>query len=118
MYRKRTVEQHITTLRSDDNEDPVEGIDQLLPIIQQFYQSLYEADPCGIGKYDNPVDDLQLDSYLQAISGLPQVTSDHCDIPMAPITIDEIIQETARVKNKISSPGEDGLGCCIMFKLK
>ncbi|EIE89098.1 hypothetical protein RO3G_13809 [Rhizopus delemar RA 99-880] len=56
MYRKRTVEQHITTLRFDDNEDPVEGIDQLLPITQQFYQPLYDADP---------VDDLQLDSYLQ-----------------------------------------------------
>ena len=53
IYRKRTVEQHITTLRSDDNEDPVEGTDQLLPITQQFYQSLYDADP---------VDDLQLDS--------------------------------------------------------
>ncbi|KAG1022295.1 hypothetical protein G6F43_014250 [Rhizopus delemar] len=108
MYRKRTVEQHITTLRSDDNEDPVEGIDQLLPITQQFYQSLYDADP---------VDDLQLDSYLQAISGLPQVTSDHCDILMAPITIDEIIQETARVKNKISSPGEDGLGYAFLYQL-
>ncbi|KAG1048106.1 hypothetical protein G6F43_009480 [Rhizopus delemar] len=56
MYRKRTVEQHITTLRFDDNEDPVEGIDQLLPITQQFYQPLYDADP---------VDNLQLDSYLQ-----------------------------------------------------
>ncbi|EIE78298.1 hypothetical protein RO3G_03002 [Rhizopus delemar RA 99-880] len=108
MYRKRTVEQHITTLRSDDNEDPVEGIDQLLPITQQFYQSLYDADP---------VDDLQLDSYLQAIFGLPQVISDHCDILMAPITIDEIIQETARVKNKISSPGEDGLGYAFLYQL-
>ncbi|KAG0954319.1 hypothetical protein G6F31_013182 [Rhizopus arrhizus] len=108
MYRKRTVEQHITTLRSDDNEDPVEGIDQLLPITQQFYQSLYDADP---------VDDLQLDYYLQGISDLPQVASDHCDILMAPITIDEIIQETARVKNKISSPGEDGLGYAFLYQL-
>ncbi|KAG1058193.1 hypothetical protein G6F43_000017 [Rhizopus delemar] len=108
MYRKRTVEQHITTLRSDDNEGPVEGIDQLLPITQQFYQSLYDADP---------VDDLQLDSYLQGISDLPQVTSDYCDILMAPITIDEIIQETTRVKNKISSPGEDGLGYAFLYQL-
>ncbi|KAG0776426.1 hypothetical protein G6F21_013654 [Rhizopus arrhizus] len=36
---------------------------------------------------------------------------------MAPITIDEIIQETARVKNKISSPGEDGLGYVFLYQL-
>ncbi|KAG0780139.1 hypothetical protein G6F21_012267 [Rhizopus arrhizus] len=36
---------------------------------------------------------------------------------MAPITIDEIIQETARVKNKISSPGEDGLGYAFLYQL-
>ncbi|KAG1139313.1 hypothetical protein G6F37_009854 [Rhizopus arrhizus] len=108
IYRKRTVEQHITTLRSDDNEDPVEGTDQLLPITQQFYQSLYDA---------VPVDDLQLDSYLQGISDLPQVTSAHCDVLMAPITIDEIIQETARVQNKISGPGEDGLGYAFLYQL-
>ncbi|KAG1325508.1 hypothetical protein G6F62_008512 [Rhizopus arrhizus] len=108
IYRKRTVEQHITTLRSDDNEDPVEGTDQLLPITQQFYQSLYDADP---------VDDLQLDSYHQGISDLPQVTSNHYDALMAPIIIDEIIQETARVQNKISSPGEDGLGYVFLYQL-
>ncbi|KAG1078817.1 hypothetical protein G6F42_024070 [Rhizopus arrhizus] len=108
IYRKRTVEQHITTLQSDDSEDPVEGTDQLLPITQQFYQSLYDADP---------VDDLQLDSCLQGISDLPQVTSAHCDVLMAPITIDEIIQETARVQNKISSPGEDGLGYAFLYQL-
>ncbi|KAG1572684.1 hypothetical protein G6F47_005257 [Rhizopus delemar] len=108
MYRKRTIEQHITTLRSDDNEDSVEGIDQLLPIIQQFYRSLYDADP---------VDDLQLNSYLQGIFDLPQATSDHCDILMVPITIDENITETACVKNKISSPEEDGLGYAFLYQL-
>ena len=36
MYRKRTVEQHITTLRSDDSEDHVEGIDRLLPSANSF----------------------------------------------------------------------------------
>ncbi|KAG1140902.1 hypothetical protein G6F37_008183 [Rhizopus arrhizus] len=45
------------------------------------------------------------------------LTSAHCDVPMAPITIDEIIQETARVKNKISSPGEDGLGYAFPYQL-
>ncbi|KAG0806282.1 hypothetical protein G6F17_011128 [Rhizopus arrhizus] len=108
IYRKRTVEQHITTLQSDDSEDPVEGTDQLLPITQQFYQSLYDADP---------VDDLQLDSCLQGISDLPQVTSAHCDVLMAPNTIDEIIQETARVQNKISSPRKDGLGYAFLYQL-
>ncbi|KAG1340282.1 hypothetical protein G6F62_005477 [Rhizopus arrhizus] len=36
---------------------------------------------------------------------------------MAPITIDEIIQETARVQNKISSPGEDGLSYAFLYQL-
>ncbi|KAG1544709.1 hypothetical protein G6F49_011006 [Rhizopus delemar] len=87
---------------------PAEGIDQLPPIAQQFYRSLYDADP---------VDDLQLDFYLQGISDLPQVTSDYCDILMAPIIINEIIQETARLKNKISSSGEDGLGYAFLYQL-
>ncbi|EIE77441.1 hypothetical protein RO3G_02145 [Rhizopus delemar RA 99-880] len=78
------------------------------PSPNSFTSPLYDADP---------VDDLQLDSYLQGISDLPQVTSDYCDILMAPITIDEIIQETARVKNKISSPGEDGLGYAFLYQL-
>ncbi|KAG1037559.1 hypothetical protein G6F43_012832 [Rhizopus delemar] len=45
MYRQRTVEQHITTLRTDDSADPVEDVNQLLSVTHQFYQSLYTADP-------------------------------------------------------------------------
>ncbi|KAG1041244.1 hypothetical protein G6F43_012130 [Rhizopus delemar] len=36
---------------------------------------------------------------------------------MAPITIDEIIQETVCVKNKISSPREDGRGYAFLYQL-
>lgn len=45
------------------------------------------------------------------------MTSAHCNILMAPIIIHEIIQETARVKNKINSPGEDGLGHAYLHQL-
>ncbi|KAG1464510.1 hypothetical protein G6F55_001726 [Rhizopus delemar] len=49
MYRQRTVEQHITTLRTDDSADPVEDVDQPLSVTHQFYQSLYTADPVDDG---------------------------------------------------------------------
>ncbi|KAG1493324.1 hypothetical protein G6F53_012779 [Rhizopus delemar] len=98
---------------------PLPIFDQQIASLQQEFTDILALKAnvrCPL--YDaDPVDDLQLDSYLQGISDLPQVTSDYCDILMAPITIDEIIQETARVKNKISSPGEDGLGYAFLYQL-
>ncbi|KAG1042928.1 hypothetical protein G6F43_011780 [Rhizopus delemar] len=108
LYRQRTVEQHITTLRPNDSTDPVECIDRMLPIAQQFYQSLFTTDS---------VDDHQVEQYLAEIQGLPQLTDDHTDHLLEPITIDEIIYETARVENKVSSPGEDGLGYAFLYQL-
>ncbi|KAG1047687.1 hypothetical protein G6F43_009880 [Rhizopus delemar] len=108
MYRQRIVEQHITTLRTDDSADPVEDVDQLLSVTHQFYQSLYTADP---------VDDGQLDAHLNDIQDPPWLTLVQCDGPLAPITIEEIIHETARIENKVSSPGEDGLGYAFLYQL-
>jgi hypothetical protein len=108
LYRQRTVEQHITTLRPNDSTDPVECIDRMLPIAQQFYQSLFTTDS---------VDDHQMEQYLAEIQGLPQLTDNHTDHLLEPITIDEIIHETARVENKVSSPGEDGLGYAFLYQL-
>ncbi|KAG1043319.1 hypothetical protein G6F43_011676 [Rhizopus delemar] len=86
LYRQRTVEEHITTLRPNDSTDSVECIDRMLPIAQQFYQSLFTTD--------------LIDDHL-----------------LEPITIDEIIHKTALVENKISSPGEDGLGYGFLYQL-
>ncbi|KAG0959346.1 hypothetical protein G6F31_011744 [Rhizopus arrhizus] len=81
LYRQRTVEQHITTLRPNDSTDPVEK------------------------------------HYLADIHDLPQLTDDHTDHLLEPINIEEIIHETARVENKVSSPGEDGLGYAFLYQL-
>ncbi|KAG0868322.1 hypothetical protein G6F15_012199 [Rhizopus arrhizus] len=108
LYRQRTVEQHITTLRPNDSTDPVESIDRMLPIAQHFYQSLFTIDP---------VDGYQIEHYLDDIHDLPQLTDDHTDHLLEPITIEEIIHETARVENKVSSPGEDGLGYAFLYQL-
>ncbi|KAG1042538.1 hypothetical protein G6F43_011881 [Rhizopus delemar] len=108
LYRLRTIEQHITALRPDDTTDPIEGIEQMLPIAQQFYQSLYTTDP---------VDNHHIRSYLDEIRNSPRLTTADNEILLAPITIDEIIQETARVETKISSPGEDGLGYAFLYQL-
>ncbi|KAG1045508.1 hypothetical protein G6F43_011259 [Rhizopus delemar] len=108
LYRQRTVEQYITTLRPNDSTDPVECIDRMLPIAQQFYQPLYTTDP---------VDGHQVEQYLADIQGLSQLSDDHTDYLLEPITIDEIIHETDRVENKVSSPREDGLGYAFLCQL-
>ncbi|KAG0731527.1 hypothetical protein G6F23_015220 [Rhizopus arrhizus] len=72
----------------------------MLPIAQHFYQSLFTTDP---------VDDHQVEHYLDDIHDLPQLTEDHTDHLLEPITIEKIMHETVRVENKVSSPGEDGL---------
>ncbi|KAG0931705.1 hypothetical protein G6F32_011601 [Rhizopus arrhizus] len=108
LYRQRTVEQHITTLRLNDSTDPVESTDRMLTIAQHFYQSLFTTDP---------VDDHQVEHYLDDIHDLPQLTEDHTDHLLEPITIEKIMHETVRVENKVSSPGEDGLGYAFLYQL-
>ncbi|KAG1252379.1 hypothetical protein G6F65_017947 [Rhizopus arrhizus] len=71
LYRQRTVEHHTNTLRPNESSDPVKGIEQLLPIAQQFYQTLYTADP---------VDDHQVDLYLDSIRDAPHLNDDHTDL--------------------------------------
>ncbi|KAG1161507.1 hypothetical protein G6F36_013935 [Rhizopus arrhizus] len=80
----------------------------MLPIAQQFYQSLFTTEA---------VDDHQVKQYLADIQDLPQSTDDRTDHLLEPITIDEIIHETARVENKVSCPGEDGPGYAFLYQL-
>ncbi|KAG1136739.1 hypothetical protein G6F37_010590 [Rhizopus arrhizus] len=67
------------------------------PIAQQIYQSLFTTDP---------VDGHQVEQYLADIQGLLQLTVDYTDHLLKPITIEEIMHETTRVENKVSSPGK------------
>ncbi|KAG1139282.1 hypothetical protein G6F37_006319 [Rhizopus arrhizus] len=108
LYRQRIVEQHITALRLNDFTAPVECIYWMLPVAQQFYWFLLTTDP---------VDGHQVEQYLADIQLLPQLTDGHTDHLLEPITIDKIIHETARVENKVSSPGEDGLGYAFLYQL-
>ncbi|KAG1079406.1 hypothetical protein G6F40_016323 [Rhizopus arrhizus] len=80
----------------------------MLTIAQHFYQSLFTTDP---------VDDHQVEHYLDDIHDLPQLTEDHTDHLLEPITIEKIMHETVRVENKVSSPGEDGLGYAFLYQL-
>jgi hypothetical protein len=86
----------------------VEGIGRLLPIAQQFYQTLYDTDP---------VDDDFIKQYLGSLRDIPKLTEDgHINL-LEPITLDEILDETRRVINKVSSPGTDGLGYALLHQL-
>ncbi|EIE78403.1 hypothetical protein RO3G_03107 [Rhizopus delemar RA 99-880] len=108
IYHQRTIEQRIPSLRPTDEGDTVEDSESMLPIAQDFYQSLYNVDH---------VDDTRLEDYLNDINNVPELTTDDCATLMEPITIAEIIRETARVVNKVSSPGADGLGYTFLHQL-
>ncbi|KAG0789707.1 hypothetical protein G6F16_008397 [Rhizopus arrhizus] len=108
IYHQRTIEQHIPSLRPTDEGDPVEDSESMLPIAHDFYQSLYNIDH---------VDNTRLEDYLNDINNVSELTTDDCAALMEPITIAEIIRETARVVNKVSSPGADGLGYAFLHQL-
>lgn len=81
-----------TTHTSDPNE--------MREIVRQYYQHLYTLDQVG---------DDGIDKYLETIHFEKKAASRENDMIMAPITIEEILQQVKR-SPKQSSPGEDGLG--------
>ncbi|KAG1172064.1 hypothetical protein G6F36_011642 [Rhizopus arrhizus] len=108
LYRQHMIGQHITNICPHDSADPVEDIDQLLPIAQQFYRPLHFTDT---------VDDRAVNSYLDNIQDLSRLNEDHTDSLLEPITIEETIHETTQVQNKVSSPREDGLRYAFLYQL-
>jgi hypothetical protein len=78
----------------------------MLPIAQQLYRSLFTTDP---------VDGHQVEQHLADIQVLLQMTVDYTDHLLKPITIEEIMHETARVENKVSNPEEDGLSYAFLY---
>ncbi|KAG1047844.1 hypothetical protein G6F43_009731 [Rhizopus delemar] len=58
-----------------------------------------------------------MEQLLADVQGLPQLTDDRTDHLLELISIDEIIHETARVENKISSSEEDGFGYAFLSQL-
>ncbi|RCH84110.1 hypothetical protein CU097_008078 [Rhizopus azygosporus] len=69
-YRKRTIEQSISVLRSNDTSTLTKGIDDLLPIVQQLYQTLYLVDS---------VEDVEKEC-LSSLNHLPQLCDEDSDV--------------------------------------
>ncbi|KAG1607177.1 hypothetical protein G6F44_013798 [Rhizopus delemar] len=76
-----------------------------MEVSQAFYQELYSVDP---------VDEHDIDCYLQDIADLPQLNEDDRRYLISPITIEEIIEQSKKVIRRQSSPGSDGLGYVFM----
>ncbi|KAG0978525.1 hypothetical protein G6F29_009263 [Rhizopus arrhizus] len=108
IYQQRQVQQHMSGLKAADDQVPTHDRDAMLNIAQDFYQSLYRADP---------VADDQLTAYLDGLDSLPTLSSDDRKFLLTPITLDDILYETKRVASKQSSPGSDGLGYCFLHLL-
>jgi hypothetical protein len=70
-YRKRTTEQSIAVLRSNDTSTLTKDIDDLLPIVQQLCQTLYPVDS---------VEDIEMKEYLSSLNHLPQLCNEDSDI--------------------------------------
>lgn len=58
-----------------------------------------------------------MEQSLADVQGLPHLTDDRTDHLLELISIDEIIHETARVENEISSSEEDGFGYAFLSQL-
>ncbi|KAG0926089.1 hypothetical protein G6F57_012479 [Rhizopus arrhizus] len=58
----------------------------------------------------DPVDENDIDYYLQNIADLPQLNEDNRRYLISPITIEDIIEQSKKAIGKQSSPGSDVLG--------
>ncbi|KAG1532531.1 hypothetical protein G6F51_013062 [Rhizopus arrhizus] len=105
IHQVRTVEQSINCLQDTTSGSTVSSRTQLLEVSQAFYQELYSVDP---------VDEHDIDCYLQDIADLPQLNEDDRRYLISPITIEDIIEQSKKVIGKQSSPGSDGLGYVFM----
>jgi exonuclease III len=111
IHQHRSTQQYIsalrepnvstTTIAQESNTTPTVATDikQMRVYAQQFYQSLYTADP---------VPEHSIEAYLNGIQFHRTLDSDEQDSIMQPIELDELIVQATR-STKISSPGADGL---------
>ncbi|KAG1137270.1 hypothetical protein G6F37_011359 [Rhizopus arrhizus] len=105
IHQVRTVEQSINCLQDITSGSTVSSRTQLLEVSQAFYQKLYSVDP---------VDEHDIDCYLQDIADLPQLNEDDRRYLISPVTIEDIIEQSKKVIGKQSNPGSDGLGYVFM----
>ncbi|KAI9334631.1 hypothetical protein BD770DRAFT_18019 [Pilaira anomala] len=88
-----TIEAAISAERTSDPVDMRE-------LVREYYQQLYTLDP---------VEDNEIDQYLQTIQFNKTVTTQENDRLMGKIVIEDLIDQVKR-SPKQSSPGDDGLG--------
>ncbi|KAG1031569.1 hypothetical protein G6F25_012004 [Rhizopus arrhizus] len=104
LHQQRTIQQHMTAIQHLDtdpsNETHTSDPDVMREIVQKYYQQLYTTDR---------VPEVEIDKYLQTINFNRQVDSLDNDTLIAPITLDDLLEQVKRSPNQ-SSPGQDGLG--------
>lgn len=101
IHTKRTTQQLITTLATDESTDTPSSDPQIQQdIAHQFYQTLYTS---------SPVEDDLIDRYLSNIHFANKLSSEDRQSLLEPITIEDLTQQASRMV-KTSSPGDDGLG--------
>ncbi|KAG1135759.1 hypothetical protein G6F38_012554 [Rhizopus arrhizus] len=91
VHQVRTVEQSINCLQDTTPGSTVSSRTQLMEVSQVFYQELYSVDP---------VDEHDIDCYLQDIADLPQLHEDDRCYLISPITIEDIIEQSKKVIGK------------------
>jgi hypothetical protein len=104
LHQQRTIQQHMTAIKHLDtdpsNETRTSDPDVMREIVQKYYQQLYTTDR---------VTEDEIDKYLQTINSNRKVDSLENDALIAPITLDDLLEQVKRSPNQ-SSPGQDGLG--------
>lgn len=112
IHHKRTTQQHMTsvkcldhghttiTIEASNTNDHTSDPTAMRDVVRQYYQQLYTQDH---------VEPNAIDDYLHTIHFEKTVSrEDNADL-VAPITIDDLIEQVKR-SPKHSSPGNDGLG--------
>ncbi|KAG1446861.1 hypothetical protein G6F56_009441 [Rhizopus delemar] len=112
LHQQRTTQQHMTaikhlnvessnvTIDSITNETHTSDPEAMREVVRQYYQELYTT---------NRVTEVDIENYLQTINFNRQVDSVDNDALIAPITLDDLLEQVKRSPNQ-SSPGQDGLG--------
>ena len=108
LVQQRQATERIAAFRDSETEESRSDSALMLSSANQFYQQLYTPDPVDVN---------QLDDYLNAVPSLPSLSSDCHESLLAPITIEDIINVTAKVVVKQSSPGSDGFGYAFLYHL-
>ncbi|KAG1453466.1 hypothetical protein G6F46_009217 [Rhizopus delemar] len=105
IHQVQTTEQSINFLQDSTSGLTVFSRTQFMEVSQAFYQELYSVEP---------VDEHDIDCYLQDIADLPQLNENDRHYLISPITIENTIEQSEKVIGRQGSPGLGGLGYVFM----